>query len=60
MGCVEGKVALISGRRHYAAGAMIVAEGGSVMLADVQIDKAKAVAEKLGPQAAAISLTCAT
>jgi 3alpha(or 20beta)-hydroxysteroid dehydrogenase len=59
MGCVEGKVALISGGAEgigAAAGAMIVAEGGSVMLADVQIDKAKAVAEKLGPQAAAISL----
>ena len=59
MGCVEGKVALISGGAEgigAAAAAMIIAEGGSVMLADVQIEKAKALAAKLGAKAAAVSL----
>ncbi|MGH6787816.1 MAG: SDR family NAD(P)-dependent oxidoreductase [Novosphingobium sp.] len=59
MGRMTGKVALISGGAEglgAAAGRLIVAEGGSVMLADVQLAKAEALAAELGENAAAIEL----
>ncbi len=51
MGRMAGKVALISGGAEGIGGTvarMIVAEGGSVMLGDLQLDKAKALAAELG------------
>ena len=51
MGRMTGKVALISGGAEGIGGTlarMIVAEGGSVMLGDLQLDKAKALAAELG------------
>ncbi len=59
MGRMTGKVALVSGGAegigaHVAR--LIVAEGGSVMLGDVQADKARAMAAELGDHADAIML----
>ena len=59
MGRMTGKVALISGGAegigaHVAR--LIVAEGGSVMLGDIQIDKARALAAELGGHADAVLL----
>lgn len=59
MGRMQGKVALISGGAEgigAAIGRMIVAEGGSVMLADVQLQKAESLATELGARAAAVGL----
>ena len=59
MGRMSGKVALISGGAEGIGGTvarMIVAEGGSVMLGDLQLDKAKALAAELGPNADAVQL----
>jgi NAD(P)-dependent dehydrogenase (short-subunit alcohol dehydrogenase family) len=59
MGRMSGKVALISGGSEgigAEVGRMIVAEGGSVMLGDLQLDKAKALAAELGPNAEACLL----
>ena len=59
MGMMQGKVALISGGAEGIGGATgrrIVAEGGSVVLGDVQFDKAKALASELGERAMAVSL----
>jgi 3alpha(or 20beta)-hydroxysteroid dehydrogenase len=59
MGRMQGKVALITGGAEglgAAIGALMVEEGGSVMLADIQIDKARALAEQLGDRAAAVEL----
>ena len=59
MGRMEGKVALISGGAEglgAAVGRRFVEEGASVMLADVQIAKAEALAAELGDRAAAIKL----
>jgi 3alpha(or 20beta)-hydroxysteroid dehydrogenase len=56
---MNGKVALISGGAEgigAATARLIVAEGGSVMLADVQLDKAQALAAELGDRAAATTL----
>jgi NAD(P)-dependent dehydrogenase (short-subunit alcohol dehydrogenase family) len=58
-GRMTGKVALISGGAEGIGGTvarMIVAEGGSVMLGDLQLDKAKALAAELGPNADAVVL----
>lgn len=59
MGRMTGKVALVTGGAEgigATVGRMIVEEGGSVMLCDVQIEKAKAVAEELGNKAEAFEL----
>lgn len=59
MGKMQGKVALVSGGAEgigAAVGRLIVAEGGSVMLADLQIDKARALAAELGDRADAVAL----
>jgi 3alpha(or 20beta)-hydroxysteroid dehydrogenase len=59
MGKMTGKVALISGGAEGIGGtvaALFVAEGGSVMLGDLQVDKAKAYAAELGPNADAVQL----
>lgn len=59
MGRMDGKVALVSGGAEgigAAVARLIVAEGGSVMLGDLQIDKAGALAEDLGDRASAIAL----
>ncbi len=59
MGRMSGKVALVTGGAEgigAAVGRLIVAEGGSVMLCDVQLDKANALAEELGEKAAAFEL----
>lgn len=59
MGKMEGKVALVTGGAEgigATVGRMIVDEGGSVMLCDVQIDKAKALADELGDNAEAFEL----
>jgi 3alpha(or 20beta)-hydroxysteroid dehydrogenase len=59
MGRMSGKVALISGGAEGIGGVlgrMIVAEGGSVMLGDIQLDKAKAHAAELGANADAVAL----
>ena len=56
---MDGKVALVTGGAEgigAAIGRLIVAEGGSVMLADVQADKARATAAELGERAAAVEL----
>ncbi len=59
MGKMTGKVALISGGAEGIGGtlaALFVAEGGSVMLGDLQLGKAKAHAAALGPNADAVQL----
>lgn len=59
MGKMQGKVALVTGGAEgigAAVGRLIVDEGGQVMLADIQIDKARALAEELGENAEAIEL----
>ena len=59
MGRMAGKVALISGGAEGLGAAiakLIVAEGGSVMLGDVQADKVEATAAALGDRAAAVEL----
>ncbi|MEQ8410499.1 MAG: glucose 1-dehydrogenase [Erythrobacter sp.] len=59
MGRMEGKVALVTGGAEgigATVGRMIVAEGGRVMLCDVQIDKARALAGELGEAADAFEL----
>ncbi|MBU6394618.1 MAG: SDR family oxidoreductase [Sphingomonadales bacterium] len=59
MGKMTGKVALISGGAEGIGGTvaeLFVAEGGSVMLGDLQLDKAKAHAARLGPNADAVQL----
>ena len=56
---MSGKVALVTGGAEgigATVGRMIVDEGGSVMLCDVQIDKARALAEELGDNAEAFEL----
>ena len=59
MGKMQDKVALVTGGAEgigATVGRMIVAEGGSVMLCDVQIDKARALADELGENAEAFEL----
>jgi NAD(P)-dependent dehydrogenase (short-subunit alcohol dehydrogenase family) len=59
MGRMSGKVALISGGAEGIGGTLaqlIVAEGGSVMLGDLQLGKAKVLAAELGPNADAVQL----
>ena len=59
MGRMTGKVALITGGAEGLGAAiakLIVSEGGSVMLGDVQADKVQATAAALGHRAAAIEL----
>jgi 3alpha(or 20beta)-hydroxysteroid dehydrogenase len=59
VGKMTGKVALVTGGAEgigAAVGRLIVAEGGSVMLADLQIDKARALAAELGDRADAVEL----
>ena len=59
MGRMSGKVALVTGGAEgigEAVGRLIIAEGGSVMLCDVQIDKARALADELGENAEAFEL----
>lgn len=59
MGRMTGKVALISGGAEGIGGTLarlIVAEGGCVMLGDVQLEKAQALAAELGDRAAAVAL----
>ncbi len=56
---MAGKVALISGGAEgigATVGSLFVAEGGQVMLADVQLDKARALAKQLGDAADAVVL----
>jgi 3alpha(or 20beta)-hydroxysteroid dehydrogenase len=56
---MDGKVALITGGAEgigAATAKLIVADGGSVMLADVQLDKARATAAALGERADAVEL----
>jgi 3alpha(or 20beta)-hydroxysteroid dehydrogenase len=58
-GRMQGKVALISGGAEgigAAVARLIVAEGGSVMLGDIQLEKAEALAGELGERAAACQL----
>lgn len=59
MGRMTGKVALISGGAEgigAAVARLMVAEGGSVMLGDLQLDKARALAAELGDRAEAVAL----
>ncbi|MEE4339055.1 SDR family NAD(P)-dependent oxidoreductase [Erythrobacter sp.] len=59
MGRMNGKVALVTGGAEgigATVGRMIVEEGGKAMLADVQIDKARALAGELGENADAFEL----
>lgn len=59
MGMMQGKVALISGGAEGIGGATgrrIIEEGGSVVLGDIQHDKAAALAAELGERAVAVSL----
>jgi len=59
MGKMDNKVALVTGGAEgigAAVSRMIVAEGGQVMLCDLQIDKARALAEELGENADAFEL----
>lgn len=59
MGRMAGKVALISGGAEGIGGTvarMIVSEGGSVMLGDLQLDKATALAAEFGANADAVAL----
>jgi 3alpha(or 20beta)-hydroxysteroid dehydrogenase len=56
---MSGKVALVTGGAEgigATVGRMFVEEGGQVLLCDVQIDKAKALADELGENAEAFEL----
>jgi 3alpha(or 20beta)-hydroxysteroid dehydrogenase len=56
---MQGKVALVSGGAEgigAAVARLIVAEGGCVMLADVQLEKAQGMAAELGECAASVAL----
>ncbi len=56
---MKGKVALVTGGAEgigAATARLIVADGGQVLLCDVQIDKAQALADELGDNAAAFEL----
>lgn len=58
-GRMQGKVALVSGGAEgigAAVARLIVAEGGSVMLGDVQLEKAQTLAAELGERADAVQL----
>ncbi|GAA4042535.1 SDR family NAD(P)-dependent oxidoreductase [Parerythrobacter jejuensis] len=59
MGRMDGKVALVTGGAEgigATVGRKMVEEGGSVMLCDIQIDKAQALADELGDRAQAFQL----
>jgi len=59
MGRMKGKVAMISGGAEgigAAVGHLFVQEGGSVILGDIQLEKAQALAEELGDKAIAVQL----
>ncbi len=59
MGRMTGKVALVTGGAEgigASVARMFVAEGGQAMLCDVQLDKAQALADELGENAAAFEL----
>jgi len=59
MSRMQGKVALVSGGAEgigAAVARLFVAEGGSVMLGDLQLEKAEALATELGERAAACQL----
>ena len=59
MSRMQGKVALVSGGAEgigAAVARLFVAEGGSVMLGDLQLEKAEALAAELGERAAACKL----
>ena len=59
MGRMSGKVALVTGGAEgigATVGRMFVEEGGQVLLCDVQLDKAKALAGELGDAAEAFEL----
>ncbi|MXP30219.1 glucose 1-dehydrogenase [Erythrobacter jejuensis] len=56
---MDGKVALVTGGAEgigATVGRKMVEEGGSVMLCDIQIDKAQALADELGDRAQAFQL----
>ncbi len=59
MGKMDNKVALVTGGAEgigATVGRMIIAEGGKVLLCDVQLDKAQKLADELGENAAAFEL----
>lgn len=59
MGRMTGKVALVTGGAEGIGAAiarLVIADGGSVMLADIQLAKAQALAQQLGDDAAAVEL----
>lgn len=59
MGKMDGKVALVTGGAEgigASVGRMIVEEGGQVLLCDIQVDKARALADELGENAASFEL----
>ena len=59
MGKMKNKVALVTGGAEgigATVGRMIIAEGGKVLLCDLQLDKAQALAAELGENAAAFEL----
>ena len=59
MGMMDGKVVLISGGAEGiggTAGQRVIEEGGSVMLGDIQVDKAREHAAALGERADAVEL----
>lgn len=59
MARLRGKVAIVSGAADglgAATARLFVAEGASVLLGDIQVDKVMALAAELGPAAAAIDL----
>lgn len=59
MGRMTGKVALVSGGAEgigAAVARLIVAEGGSVMLGDIQLEKARMLSSELGDKADAVTL----